>query len=228
MAFKVKATLVDFAGDEERFPCHFLYKKGDSFIYDGEQFHGRICPGLLGSMEPALSMVYYGGPKCARNVPFFYAGLSARDESMAKYDGRGWRTLKEPPAGCQAAHAKFVPANPPPCRVDIPWSFVCPDVRASACFIVEAIDIASGGHDRPFYNRSMAMLKKIKAEPGLTPQEIRERFTEWERTEIYPPLNQPMAESLLEQMEQVGYLENREGKYYPLERASSIQDAPAT
>lgn len=54
MAFKVKATLIDFLGDEERFPCHFLYKRGDFFVYDGEEFQGRVCAGLLGSIGPAL------------------------------------------------------------------------------------------------------------------------------------------------------------------------------
>lgn len=42
MAFVVRARLVAFMGDEERFPCHFLYKIGDEFIYDGEEFHGRV------------------------------------------------------------------------------------------------------------------------------------------------------------------------------------------
>ncbi len=46
MAFKIKATLVEFMGDEKSFPCHFCYKIGDSFIYDGEEFQGRVCPGI--------------------------------------------------------------------------------------------------------------------------------------------------------------------------------------
>ena len=55
MAFKIRATLVEFMGDEKRFPCHFCYTIGDSFTYDGEEFHGRVCPGVLGPMTPFLS-----------------------------------------------------------------------------------------------------------------------------------------------------------------------------
>jgi hypothetical protein len=65
----------------------------------------------------------------------------------------------------------------------------------------------------------MAMLEKIKAEPGITRDEIIQRFTEWERNEIYPPLNPMLVECLLDEMAQVNYIEKRDGKYYPLERA---------
>ena len=30
-------------GNEKEYPCHFGYKIGDEFIYDGEQFIGRVC-----------------------------------------------------------------------------------------------------------------------------------------------------------------------------------------
>jgi uncharacterized repeat protein (TIGR04076 family) len=42
--FKVKATVVDFLGDKERYPCHHQYKLGDEFIFDGASFTGTICP----------------------------------------------------------------------------------------------------------------------------------------------------------------------------------------
>ena len=54
IAFQMKAALIDFLGDEERFPYHFLYKRGDFFVYDGEEFQGGVCAGLLGSIGPAL------------------------------------------------------------------------------------------------------------------------------------------------------------------------------
>ncbi len=65
----------------------------------------------------------------------------------------------------------------------------------------------------------MAMLEKIKAEPGLTRDEIIGKFTDWERDEIYPPLNPMLVECLLDEMAQVNYLEKRDGRYYPLARA---------
>jgi uncharacterized repeat protein (TIGR04076 family) len=42
MAFQVKATVIGFAGDEEKYPCHFQHKVGDEFIWDGERFIGRL------------------------------------------------------------------------------------------------------------------------------------------------------------------------------------------
>ena len=47
MPFKVRCKLVSFVGDPDRFPCHFDYKIGDGFTYDGEKFDGRVCNGLL-------------------------------------------------------------------------------------------------------------------------------------------------------------------------------------
>ena len=38
---QVKATLVDWLGDEERYPCHFGHKIGDEFIFDGEKFQSQ-------------------------------------------------------------------------------------------------------------------------------------------------------------------------------------------
>ena len=218
MAFKVKATLVEFMGDEKRFPCHFGYKIGDSFIYDGEEFKGRVCPGLLGPMTPVLVGIRAAGDNFSQGIAFRYSGLSAKDESMKQYDGLGFRPLKEVPAGAQPQHVKGLPATPPTTKQG-GWTFVCGDARTSAFFFVEAIDIASRGYDMPYYRRSMAMLEKIKAEPGLNRDEIIQRFTEWERNEIYPPLNPMLVECLLDEMAQVNYLEKRDGKYYPLERA---------
>ncbi len=218
MAFKVKATLVEFMGDEKRFPCHFGYKIGDSFIYDGEEFLGRICPGLLGPMTPVLAAIRTAGNSFSAGIPFRYSGLSAKDESMKQYDGLGFRPLKEVPEGAQPQHLKGLPVTPPETRQG-GWTFVCGDARTSAFFFVEAIDIASKGYDVPYYRRSMALLEKIKAQPGLTRDEIIGKFNEWERNEIYPPLNPMLVECLLDEMAQVHYLEKRDGKYYPLDRA---------
>ncbi len=61
--FKVKCTLVSFEGDEQKYPCHFNYKIGDEFDYDGVNFRGRICPGLLASMMPVVHGVFLLGYK---------------------------------------------------------------------------------------------------------------------------------------------------------------------
>ncbi len=52
--FQVKATVIGFAGDEEKYPCHFQHKVGDTFIYDGEKYIGRICPGFSAALVPRM------------------------------------------------------------------------------------------------------------------------------------------------------------------------------
>ncbi len=59
--FKVKATVIGFAGDEEKYPCHFQHKVGDEFIYDGEKYIGRICPGMSAVVVPKM-MAAIGTP----------------------------------------------------------------------------------------------------------------------------------------------------------------------
>ena len=39
--FKVKAIVIDFLGDKEKYPCHHRYNLGDEFLFDGEKFTGR-------------------------------------------------------------------------------------------------------------------------------------------------------------------------------------------
>ena len=52
--FQVKATVVDFMGDTEKYPCHFQHQIGDEFIWDGEKFVGKICPSLTPMLVPNL------------------------------------------------------------------------------------------------------------------------------------------------------------------------------
>ena len=42
MPFKVRGKLIGFMNDVDRFPCHFDYKMGEEFTYDGERIEGRI------------------------------------------------------------------------------------------------------------------------------------------------------------------------------------------
>ncbi len=50
MPYTARAKMIDFMVNEEKFPCHFDYKIGDGFTYDGEKFEGRVCPGLIRSV----------------------------------------------------------------------------------------------------------------------------------------------------------------------------------
>jgi uncharacterized repeat protein (TIGR04076 family) len=95
--FKVKATVVQFLGDEEKYPCHFGHKVGDEFIYDGEKFHGRICPHALPVVMPHLCSLYDAGPRYvqpAYYVPFWYVPETERDPRMKTYDGVGWKVRR--------------------------------------------------------------------------------------------------------------------------------------
>ena len=72
--YKVRCRLVKFDGDEKTFPCHFNYKIGDEFYYDGERFTGRICPALLAPMMPVVYGVHLLGQNFCENIPYRYRG----------------------------------------------------------------------------------------------------------------------------------------------------------
>jgi len=214
MPFKVRCKLIEFIGDEERFPCHFNYKIGDGFTYDGAKFEGDICPGLLFNMIPVLWAVMYFGSRGVERIIFRYSGLSAKDPSRKKYDGIGFRPLKEPPAG---AEPRYLAAMPPerPTSLEKGWGFACGDCRTSAFFVCEPIGLANGGDSLPYYNREMSILEKIKSESGMTADEILNKFSEWEREEIYPPLTPVNVQLMLDELAEVDYIELRDGKAYP-------------
>ena len=63
MAFKVRARMVGFFSDEEKYPCHFDYKIGEEIYYDGGRFEGRICPGLINTLIPVLKTMVDSGTR---------------------------------------------------------------------------------------------------------------------------------------------------------------------
>ena len=89
-------------GDPERFPCHFDYKIGDSFTYDGEKFEGRICNSLLKNMAVIWDTMFYGHSDYNRML-YLYSGLSA-GTCHEKYDGIGFRPQKVRPKGANPRH----------------------------------------------------------------------------------------------------------------------------
>src|SRR3989304_1558568 len=97
--FKVRGKLIGFMNDVEKFPCHFDYKIGEEFTYDGERIEGRICPGVLLTMVPVFWHTFFAAGHPYERILFKYAGLDAKDPSMKKYDSIGFRPLKEVPAG---------------------------------------------------------------------------------------------------------------------------------
>src|SRR4030043_153701 len=170
--YKVKCALVSFEGDEKTFPCHFNYKIGDEFYYDGVNFTGRICPGLLASMIPVIHGIYLLGNKYVENVMYRYRGHDARDPAMDKYDGAGFRPLEVPDPDTPKARGGH---------------FVCGDTRTLAPFSCGAIDLSDSDYAQPFYRREIAILGKIEKEPGIKTDKIINRFTDFEREKISPP-----------------------------------------
>jgi hypothetical protein len=215
MPFKVRCKLVSFTGDPERFPCHFDYQIGDEFTYDGEKFEGKICNGLLKNMAPVLWNTVFYGPGDYNRMLYLYAGLSARDPSMKKYDGIGFRPLKKAPEGADPKYLRSIPPEPPESLIKRPRGFVCDDTRTGAYFVCEPVDLASGGDMRTHYNRAMSILEKIKKQPGMTIDEILGKFTKFEQEEIYPPIYQLNVSLMLDEMATVNYIELRDGRAYP-------------
>ncbi len=214
MPFKVKCKLIGFMNDVEKFPCHFDYKIGEEFTYDGERVEGRICPGVLLTMVPSIWYTFFSGKRAHERIIFKYSGLSLKDESMKKYDGIGFRPLKEAPAG-SGEKAGIVVTPEIPTSLKGGGSFACADCRTSAYFSVEPVDLASGGYTLPYYKKEISVLEKVKEQPGMTVEEILSEFNDWEREEVYPPLNPVNVGLMLDELAEVDYVELRDGKAYP-------------
>ena len=215
MPFKVRCKLVAFLGDVDSFPCHFDYKIGDEFTYNGEKFEGRVCNGLLKSMVSVIwNTLFYGKGEYDRLI-FLYSGLSAKDPSMKEYDGIGFRPLKKAPEGANENFLRNISAEPPKSLIKRTSSFICDDRRTAAYFVCEPMGLADGGDMVTYYKREMSILEKIKNEPGMTSDEILNKFTQWEREEIYPPLYPLNVSLMLDELATVDYIELRNGKAFP-------------
>jgi uncharacterized repeat protein (TIGR04076 family) len=211
--FKVRCKLIAFEGDEVKFPCHFGYKIGDEFYYDGVYFTGRICPGLFASMMPIIHGTFLQGNKYSESIMYLYRGYDARDDSMAKYDGVGFRPVAKLPEGYAEKFRKVFRRNPKTDRIN-GGHFVCTDTRTVAHFTCEAVDLSDSYYALPFYLRELAILGKIEKEAGIRKDELLSRFTEFERDEISPKLTPILLEVLLDALVDMSYVDLREGKLY--------------
>lgn len=215
--FKVKCTLVGFMNDVDKFPCHFDYEIGESFTYDGSTIEGRICPGVLLTMVPTVWQTFFMGNRAYERILFRYSGLDVKDPSMKQYDGIGFRPLKEAPED-SGGKSGIVASPEIPTELRRKNGFGCADCRTSAYFLVETVDLASGGYALPFYKKEVSILEKIKANPGMTVDEILASFPDFEREEVHPPLNPVLVKLMLDELAEVNYIELRDDKAYPKER----------
>jgi len=231
--FKVKAELVDFLGDEEKYPCHFCHHIGDEVLFDGERFVGRLCPDVWPLLIPKVNALFQAGPRYvdpAFYYPFWYAPPSVRDPKKKKYDGLGFSNVFKTHAEPRYHMANLVPANafkwpPHPERtVAGEVAVVCPDLRTAALFVLEAFDLSDRGYSVPFFRRQMATLDKIQKKPGITGDEILGHFSRKQREEIYPPMVPELLAPLVEELQLMGFVEVRDGKFFAAEKGAKKLD----
>ena len=221
--FKVKATVVNFLGDKERYPCHHQYKLGDEFIFDGANFIGGICPSFAIDVVPKMMELHSAGPRYKDYLyyyPFLYAPQSIEDQSFKKYDGLGYKNIfinyEEPKYSAASLTTSGAFKWPPPDKRPTSRSvkLICPDYRTSVVMKIEAFDLSDQGRNIPFFRRDMEILDKILKKPGIKTDEILEEFSKEEIENIYPALSQVMISSLLEELELMGYVMIQEGKVF--------------
>jgi uncharacterized repeat protein (TIGR04076 family) len=209
--YKVRCKLVKFEGDDQTFPCHFGYEIGEEIYYDGTKFSGRVCPHILLAMTPVVYGVHLLGHKYSENVPFRYRGRDARDPGMAKYDGVGFRPLKnisEEERQKSEAVVQLVSGT----KKARGSHFTCSDTRTLAHFSCEPVDLSDGEFCQPFYRRAISILEKIEAEPGIKTDSIRNKFTAFELEDISPPLTPVLTEVLLDALADMEYIEIRDSR----------------
>jgi uncharacterized repeat protein (TIGR04076 family) len=221
--FQVRATVIGFAGDEEKYPCHFQHKVGDQFVYDGEKYTGRICPGMSAALVPKMIALFAAGPRKVVTPNFYYAfwysPVSRRDPSKKKYDGIGFKNVLHTETAPKGSIASLQPAHAfdwPPVNeriVGLDTGIVtCGDTRTSMMMKLEAFDLAELGDSAPYFRREMSILHKVLPKPGIRLTQILKEFTPEQIEGIYPALSPIMIKVLCEELELTGYLAIKGGK----------------
>ena len=221
--FQVKATMIGFAGDEKKYPCHFQHKIGDEFVYDGEKYIGRICPGFSAVLVPKMIAVYAAGPRKVPEpmvyFPFWYAPVSRRDPGKKKFDGIGFRNVLHTEVEPEHSIASQQPKHAfewPPCNeriVGLDTSIItCADNRTRVMMKVEAFDLAEKGDSIPYFRREMSILQKVLSKPGIRVTQILKEFTKKQVEGIYPALSPMMVRALAEELQLMGYLDIKREK----------------
>jgi uncharacterized repeat protein (TIGR04076 family) len=170
--FQVRARVVAFLGNEGVYPCHFQHKVGDELIFDGESYHGRLCPDVWSRIVPKVEALHQMGPRYVEAFsyyPFWYCSLSVPDPEMKKYDGLGFRNVLKSPTPAPYDMATLVNQEaftwPPSENEELQRQPVvlCPDQRTSMVLQLEAFDLSEKGFDVPYFRRQMAILRKLAA-----------------------------------------------------------------
>ena len=225
--FKVKATVLGFDNDEVRHPCHFRYKIGDTVIWDGEKFIGRICPSILRPFSEKVSILYTSGGRHQEGetpgqyLPFFHSPYSIYDPEYKKYDGVGFRPTLERPE----QNYKYIPDVT---LFDIPPGgellggpgtgelkkeiLVCGDKHTLMRMEFEAFDLVDYGDGLPYTRRALSILNKISQKPEIAVNKIIDEFADDERDNIYPTLGQNIIWSLVGELSVLNYITLDDGR----------------
>lgn len=222
--YKIKATVDKILGDVKKYPCHFNHKIGDEIIFDGEGVKGRICPLALEAIVPKLGALRLAGPKYdppEYYSPLYYAAPNVSDPGMTVYDSAGFRTTGEETYVEHPYHMRNLMPKEwgtwPPLKERLPksavLSVICPDVRTALVFKLEAFELDDKGYSSNYFRRQMAILQRIKDNPGIKVEEIINKFPDkFERETIYPPLHNAIIVVLAEGLEAMGYIIVEKGK----------------
>jgi uncharacterized repeat protein (TIGR04076 family) len=227
--FKVKAVVVGFDEDEVRHPCHFQYKIGDTIIWDGEKFIGRICPSIMRPFAEKVSALYTSagrersGETPGAYIPFFHSPYSVYDPAYKKFDGVGFRPTLERPE----QNYKFIPdvtlfdvvsvklLGGPGTGILKKETLICGDSHTRMRMELQAFDLVEFGDGLPYTRRSLSILNKISKKPGIAVNNIINEFDDLERDDIYPSLGQNLIWTLVGELAVLDYIkldDGREGK----------------
>ena len=96
--FQVRATVVGFMGNMDLYPCHMKHQVGDEVIFDGESYHGRLCPDVWPLIVPKVVALHQAGPRYVESLSFYphwYCSPSVPDPAEEKNDGLGFKNVLE-------------------------------------------------------------------------------------------------------------------------------------
>jgi uncharacterized repeat protein (TIGR04076 family) len=213
--FQVKITVVGFMGDTDTYPCHMKHQLGDEVVFDGESYHGRLCPPMWALVAPKVTAMHQAGPRYvewASYYPFWYCPASVADPAQQPVDGMGFRNVLEtvtpPPyhmARLEPPGAFTWPPSEQPGIASHPV-VMCPDLRTAVVFAFEAFDLSEKGFDTAYFRRQMAILAKLRRH-GATPRDqIVGLFTRAEIEEVYPAIGTVAAAMLTDELELLDYV----------------------
>lgn len=228
--FKVRATVVGFDEDEKRHPCHFRYKIGDTVVWDGEKFIGRICPSIMRPFAEKVSIVYNSGGRHKDGeipnsyTPFLHSPYSVYDPAYKKYDGVGFRPTLERPE----QNYKFIPdvtlfdiipglnlVGGPGTGIRKKEVLVCGDSHTRMRMELEAFDLVDFGDGLPYTRRALSILNKISKKPSIAVNQIINEFDDYDRDNVYPSLGQNIIWCMVGELTVLDYVKlegGREGK----------------